>query len=132
MLHVTAFFEILLACVISILVTNPVGKFVVYSCPVRGLADWYTLLHNPTPNYEKKIYCTQEAVYPLYTIVFVFYALALLIMLLIRPWVCRKFLPRRSKMSIYAAMYFIPILTLLHAVMGGLLCKYLYQLLTLC
>lgn len=59
-----------------------------------------------------------------YTIVFEFYALALVIMLLIRPWICRKYLPRRSKMSIYAAMYFIPILTLLHAIIGGLLCKY--------
>lgn len=48
-----------------------------------------------------------------------------MLMLLIRPWVCRRILPRRSKMSIYAAMYFIPILTLLHAVIGGLLCKFI-------
>lgn len=59
-----------------------------------------------------------------YTIVFIFYAFALVLMLLIRPWVCRKYLPRQSKMSIYAAMYFLPILSLLQAVIGGLICKY--------
>lgn len=62
-------------------------------------------------------------IYFRYTIVFVFYGYALLLMLVIRPWICRKFLPRRSKMSIYAAMYFIPILTIMHALIGGLLCK---------
>lgn len=45
-------------------------------------------------------------------------------MLIIRPWVCKKYLPRQSKKSIYAAMYFIPILVLAHALIGGLLCKY--------
>lgn len=45
-----------------------------------------------------------------------------MVMLLVRPWICRKCLPRRSKMSIYAAMYFIPILTIIHALIGGLLC----------
>jgi hypothetical protein len=58
-----------------------------------------------------------------YTLVFIFYALTLLIMLLIRPWVCREYLPRQSKMSIYAAMYYIPILVVTHALIGGLLCK---------
>lgn len=44
-------------------------------------------------------------------------------MLLIRPWVCSKYFPRRGRMSIYAAMYFIPILIFAHAIMGGLICK---------
>lgn len=50
-------------------------------------------------------------------------------MLLIRPWVCRKYLPRQSKMSVYAAMYYIPVLVVTHALIGGLLCKYRLSLL---
>lgn len=64
-LHTTAFIEVALSSILSVLLTSPTGKFEIRSCRVRNLADWYTLLHNPTPNYEKKIYCTQEAVYPL-------------------------------------------------------------------
>ncbi|KAJ8928223.1 hypothetical protein NQ314_019287 [Rhamnusium bicolor] len=120
-LHATAFLEIFLSCIIALLFSHPIGRLSVHSCQVRTISDWYTLLHNPTPNYEKRIHCTQEAVYPLYTIVFLFYGLSLVLMLLIRPWVCRKYLPRQSKMSIYAAMYFIPILVLIHALVGGLL-----------
>lgn len=44
-------------------------------------------------------------------------------MLILRPWVCRKYLPRQSKMSIYAAMYFIPLLVVAHALIGGLICN---------
>lgn len=44
-------------------------------------------------------------------------------MLVIRPWICQKFLPRQGKQAIYAAMYFIPILILIHAIIGGLICK---------
>jgi len=54
--------------------------------------------------------------------VFVFYALGIVLMLLIRPLIARKFLPKQGKFSIYAALYFYPILALLHAVGGGLIC----------
>lgn len=43
-------------------------------------------------------------------------------MLLIRPLIAKKFLPKQGKLSIYAALYFYPILALLHAVGGGLIC----------
>ncbi|XP_060534645.1 JNK1/MAPK8-associated membrane protein isoform X2 [Cylas formicarius] len=120
-LHLTAFFEVLISCTLTLLFTNPAGHFTVYSCPVRTVSDWYTLFYNPTPNYDQKIYCTQEAVFPLYSIIFLFYILSLISMLLIRPWVSRKYLPRQGKMAIYAAMYFIPILVLAHATVGGLI-----------
>lgn len=55
-----------MAGVVAVLLVSPMGVFAIRSCRVDTLADWYTLLHNPTPNYEEKIYCTQEAVYPLY------------------------------------------------------------------
>lgn len=58
--------------------------------------------------------------------VFIFYSLSVTIMILIRPLIVRKFLPKQGKYSIYAALYFFPILALLHAVGGGLICKYIY------
>ncbi|XP_066262494.1 JNK1/MAPK8-associated membrane protein [Euwallacea similis] len=120
-LHITALIEVFVSCLLALLSVNPVGTFNVHSCHSQSLADWYTLLHNPRPNYEDKLYCTQEAVYPLYTLVFIFYVLNLSTMLLLRPWVCKKFLPKQGKMSIYAAMYFIPVLVLIHAIIGGLI-----------
>ncbi|ENN77780.1 hypothetical protein YQE_05751, partial [Dendroctonus ponderosae] len=127
-LHASAFFEVLISCLLAVLSLSPIGEFTIYSCHSKSLSDWYTLLHNPTPDYGDKVYCTQEAVYPLYTIVFLFYVLSLVSMLLVRPWLCRRYLPRQGKMAIYAAMYFIPILILIHAVIGGLVCKLLISL----
>ena len=42
-------------------------------------------------------------------------------MLLIRPLIAKKFLPKQGKFSIYAALYFYPILALLHAIGSGLI-----------
>lgn len=120
-IHATAFSEVFLAGLLTLLISHPMGNLKIHSCKVRTISDWYTLFHNPTPNYDKKIHCTHEAVYPLYTIVFLFFVLSLLLMLIVRPWVCNKYLPRQSKKSIYAALYFIPILVLVHALVGGLL-----------
>lgn len=53
----------------------------------------------------------------------IYYALCLVMLLLVRPILASKFLPVRGQTSIYAAMYFLPILTVTHAVCGGLLCK---------
>lgn len=58
-----------------------------------------------------------------YTMVFIFYALGTAIMLIIRPIIAKKFLPKKGKFTIYAALYFYPILALLHAVGGGIICK---------
>lgn len=57
--------------------------------------------------------------------VFIFYAFGILIMLLLRPLIARKFLPKQGKFSIYAALYFFPIFALFHAIGGGLICKFI-------
>lgn len=64
-LHASAFIEVLTSAVITLLLYEPFWSLKIHSCEVTRLADWYTLFHNPTPNYETKLYCTQEAVYPL-------------------------------------------------------------------
>ncbi|XP_051172953.1 JNK1/MAPK8-associated membrane protein [Leptopilina boulardi] len=120
-LHCSAIIEIITASIITLQLIDPIGSFNIRSCRTQKLSDWYTLLHNPTPNYEKTLHCTQEAVYPLYTMVFIFYAFGILIMLLLRPLIARKFLPKQGKFSIYAALYFFPIFALFHAIGGGLI-----------
>lgn len=64
-LHLSAFFEVFISAIITLLIYEPLWSLKIHSCSVSRLSDWYTLFHNPTPNYEKKLYCTQEAVYPL-------------------------------------------------------------------
>lgn len=63
-----------------------------------------------------------------YTIVLIYYAFCLVLMMLLRPLLVKKMACGLGKSdrfkSIYAALYFFPILTLLQAVGGGLLCKY--------
>ena len=120
-LHLSALLEISLAAVTTLVISQPWGLFTLNSCKVSRFSDWYTLLYNPTPNYESKLYCTHEAVYPLYSIVFIFYALSLICMILIRPFLSSKFLPGRGRNAIYAALYFFPTFALAHGVLGGVI-----------
>lgn len=59
-----------------------------------------------------------------YTIVMIYYAFCLVSMMLFRPWLSAKFTHHGGTKSIYAALYFFPILTVVHAVLAGLLCKF--------
>lgn len=120
LLHTCAFFEVAIAAIITVLVMEPFGEMSLASCKVKLLQDWYTFFQNPNPNYEETLHCTQEAVYPLYTMIFIFYALCGILMLLVRPLLSSKFLPRRGRTAIYAALYFLPGLSVIHAVGGGL------------
>lgn len=62
-----------------------------------------------------------------YTIVLIYYAFCLVFMMLLRPLLVKKIACGLGKTdrfkSIYAALYFFPILTVLQAVGGGLLCE---------
>lgn len=63
-----------------------------------------------------------------YTIVFIYYAFCLVLMMLLRPFLVKKIACGLGKSdrfkSIYAALYFFPVLTVLQAVGGGLLCEF--------
>ncbi|XP_063222180.1 JNK1/MAPK8-associated membrane protein-like [Bacillus rossius redtenbacheri] len=123
-LHLSALVETAGAATLTLLMSDPWGSLQVRSCRTQRLSDWYTLLKNPSPNYGRVLHCTQEAVYPLYTMIFIFYALSIVLMLLIRPWLVARLLPTYGKMSIYSALYFFPTLALIQAVFGGLICKF--------
>jgi hypothetical protein len=58
-----------------------------------------------------------------YTIVMVYYAFCLVLMMIIRPLLSTQFVNKKGSKSIYAALYFLPILTVVQAICGGLLCK---------
>ncbi|XP_051010607.1 JNK1/MAPK8-associated membrane protein-like [Acomys russatus] len=122
--QVSALFECSMAAVVTLLVNDPAGTLSIHSCRVLMLSDWYTMLYNPSPDYITTLHCTQEAVYPLYTIVFVYYAFCLLFMMLLRPLLVKMqwhlYMPNQFG-SIYTALYFFPVLTVLQAVAGGLL-----------
>jgi JNK1/MAPK8-associated membrane protein len=70
--------------------------------------------------------------------VFVFYAFCVITMMFVRPWLIWLVIPSPSKRTkpslpmplpshgkatIYSALYFLPILALLHALLAGLICK---------
>ena len=112
---------------LTIFLSDPLWSFKINSCGVSSLSDWYTLFRNPTPQYESKLYCTQEAVYPLQTIILCFYLLCVINMMLIRPFLNHKFM-KNGKTAVYSALYFFPILSLLHTVAGGLICNLLIKL----
>lgn len=63
-----------------------------------------------------------------YTIILIYYAFCLVLMMLLRPLLVKKIACGLGKSdrfkSIYAALYFFPILTVLQAVGGGLLCEF--------
>ncbi|KAM9466245.1 JNK1/MAPK8-associated membrane protein [Clarias gariepinus] len=123
--HVTALCECSVAAIITLLLNEPVGELTIRSCRVEMLSDWYTMLYNPSPDYITTLHCTQEAVFPLYTMVLIYYAFCLVLMMLLRPLLVKKIACGLGKTdrfkSIYAALYFFPILTVLQAVGGGLL-----------
>lgn len=58
----------------------------------------------------------------------IYYAFCLVLMMLLRPLLVKKIACGLGKSdrfkSIYAALYFFPILTVLQAVGGGLLCEF--------
>lgn len=105
--------------------TEPKWSLNINSCGVTNFSDFYTLFHNPSPGYEKTLICTQEAVYPLQTMVLIFYLFCVTFMMIFRPGLNARFM-KHGKMAIYYALYIFPILSVIHAVASGLICKY-YQ-----
>ncbi|XP_033110865.1 JNK1/MAPK8-associated membrane protein-like [Anneissia japonica] len=120
-LHVCALLECVAAGIFTLLSVETVGDLRIKSCDVKRLSDWYTMFFNPVPDYKNKIHCTQEAVYPLYSMVFIFFGYQWVLMVLFRPILSVKFCKNQGRNSIYAALYFLPILVVIHAVCAGLI-----------
>ncbi|XP_062502773.1 JNK1/MAPK8-associated membrane protein-like [Corticium candelabrum] len=121
--YVSAGIEFFVAAIVSLLLFDPVGSLDVKSCGVRRFSDWYTLFFNPKkPDYISTIHCTQEAVYPLYTIVLTYYFWSLVMFLLLRPIITVKYSSHKSgTLPLFFGLYAIPILVVVHTVLGGFL-----------
>jgi hypothetical protein len=102
-----------------------VSWFIISSCRVTRLSDWYTVLYNP-----RTISCTQEAVYPLFSMIMLLYVIALLMLILIRPFVICRISDNKSPKTIYLTLYAIPALAFIHIVLCGVI-YYLFPYLTI-
>ncbi|XP_005102547.1 JNK1/MAPK8-associated membrane protein isoform X2 [Aplysia californica] len=129
LLHLSAFIETVFAAWLTLFLSEPAGTMNIRSCSVHQFSDWYTMFFNPTPDYSNTIYCTQEMVYPLYTMVLIYYTLSLVFMMLLRPLFAYKLTGCQGSRSIYAALYFLPILIFIHSIFGGII-YYAYPYIT--
>lgn len=130
LLFLSAFVESALAAIFSLLASKPQGNLSLTSCKSEQLADWYTIFFNPKPNHVNTLHCTQEVVYPLYTIVLTYYAFSVALLLLFRPIISHQFCDGQGRTCTYAALYFLPSLAVLQALFGGLI-YYCYPYATL-
>lgn len=123
-MHLSATIEVALAALtLLISLSDTQGYLWIRSCNVQQLSDWYTVFWNPIPEYKETLRCSQEAVYPLYSMVFMFFGLALIFLLIIRPLMARKVSDKNAGKTIYLTMYALPALSLIHAILGGIICK---------
>ncbi|KRY89508.1 RNA-binding protein 25 [Trichinella pseudospiralis] len=118
-----AFVECIFPAILSLLIVEPKGSLNFYTCGVQKLQDWYPVFYNPVIDYTKTVHCTQEAVYPLYFLPFVYYLFSLLSLSIVHPIVVCAFKLKKEGASgaIYAALYFYPVLIILHSVLCGLI-----------
>jgi len=121
-LNVSATLEVLIAAVSAVLSVDPIGQLWIRSCRFQWLSDWYTVLYNPTPDYRETLRCTQEAVYPLYSMIFIFYLVCISVLLTVRPLLCGYFGLNGGTYlkTVYAGLYFFPIAAVIHAFLGGI------------
>lgn len=141
--YLTTAAEAIFSSIITLFIFNGQWSFDLKTCGNRNFSDWYTLFYNPSGTEEYK--CTQEAVYPIYSIVFLFY-LIVLVFVLFRPlyhnltYFCIYLLtsasiikklsrknqdyPRECVQKItYYILYSIPAIIFLHALLAGIICK---------
>lgn len=128
LLHLSAFLETTLAAILTLAIySTPLGSFTLVSCGSVRLSDWYTVLHNPSAHknpLKKPIRCTYEAVYPLYSMMFVFLFFCLIAMLIMRPLFVRFIRQQGAMKTLYLGLFLIPTIASIHLIAAGVLCKY--------
>lgn len=144
-LYLATICESIIAAVLSIFPFTSNWDFNLKTCGVKSLSDWYTLFFNPPTN--ENSYCTQEAVYPLYSLVFIFYIISLCLVLsraiyfrlicFILYFITRSNYVKRNypkdniTKNTYYILYSIPTLLFCHAIFAGIICKY-FSVLSIC
>jgi len=121
-----------LSATASILLAQPRGSLLVFGCVKSGgLQEWYSALANPVVDYARTLKCSHELVYPLYSLPFLTIALNLVCLALLRTtvhlvaaWRTRRGEEESStggyfSVPYYAALWTLPVLALVHALMAG-------------
>jgi len=116
MLFGSAALETVISILATIALFEPLGSFSLYSCGVSNIADWYPIFLNPP-----SMHCSSEAVYPLFSLILMFYAFAVVLTVAIRIAVCYRFCNQDGKRSIYFSLYLFPVLTLIHVILSGVI-----------
>lgn len=121
-LYLSAITEVGLSAVLTVFLSEPMFTFDIHSCGVSNLSDFYTFFFNPNLRYEKTLICTQERVWPLSTMVLIFYVFCVTFMLLLRPLINEKVKSKieKASLAVYYALYAFPLLALIHSLFGGL------------
>ena len=113
--------ESFISFMLMVLTFEPRGELVLYSCGVKSIKDWYTFFYNPKPDYVNVVRCTQEAVYPLYTSIFMYLLYNLVLMVLLRGCILPYITKEKSLKSLYAGLYIIPLVGVLHTCLAGVI-----------
>ena len=127
-LHFSATVEVSLSSLIVIFLVSDSSSsswFAINSCRVTRVSDWYTVFYNP-----RSVSCTQEAVYPLFSMIMLLYGISLLFLLFIRPLIVSRISDKKSSKTIYLTLYAIPALTVVHIILCGVI-YYLFPYVTI-
>lgn len=143
-LYFSVCFECFFSCSMTLFLFEPYYELSLRTCSVRHISDWYTLFFNPTT--PDSLNCTQEAVYPLYSIVFVFYFISLLMVIFrhiyLKTVLFLIVLLTKSKAIkniytifyqknhvtniVYFTLYSIPVVLFVHSIFAGIICKFVF------
>ena len=105
----------------SVISRKRIERAEVRTCKVKTIKDWYTVFFNPTSDYLSARRCTVEAVYPLYSAIFIQLLISFGIMVILRGIIVRMMFKNCGRLSFYAGLYIIPIIAALHSCLGGVL-----------
>ncbi|MFH4976069.1 hypothetical protein AB6A40_002778 [Gnathostoma spinigerum] len=120
---ICCFFECALAAFIALLAMPPRGSPILYGCPKNSLREWYPMLFNPVINHTYVLQCSHEIVFPLYSLPFIYFALCFVFLVIFRSILFATYLRHTvvSSKSYYAALYSLPNLAVIHAMMAGVI-----------
>ncbi|TKR88827.1 hypothetical protein L596_013009 [Steinernema carpocapsae] len=121
--HLSCFLESSCAFLASIFLLPPFGSPSLYGCYKESLREWYPMFYNPFYMHVKKLRCTYEIVYPLYSLPFIFFGLNLFFLMIFRSIYCiyasRSML--YSSKPYYAALWTLPVISVIHGSLAGLI-----------
>jgi len=112
--------ETAISIVLTMILLPPIGTFELHTCGVQEFSDWYPMFSNPTLQNQQTLHCSQEVVYPLYSMPFVFYGIWFIFSVCVRPLVGMK-LSQETIGAVGPSLYFCPLIVLVHALSAGLI-----------